>query len=116
MRWAVSRPSTDTQARQLATGAIDAFAAWTVEARGHNQLLLIDFTGRTRSWLMVLPVQVGTKAGARLHFGSAVLPARRGGHGATRMGWVFRALQGFHKLYSRVLLAAARSRLRRNAD
>ena len=116
LRWAVSRPSTDAQARQLATGAIDAYAAWTVEARAVNQLLLTDITGRTRSWLMVLPVQLGSHAGTRLHFGSAVMPVGRAGKGPARMGWVFRALLGFHKRYSRVLLGAARARLRRHAS
>ncbi len=47
LKWAVARPSTDEQARQLAAGAIDAFfAAWRVE-RPHElpQLLLFDFSG-----------------------------------------------------------------------
>jgi hypothetical protein len=53
----------------------------------------------------------------RLYFGSAVLP-RRGGAGKAgevseklRMGWMFYVLLGFHRLYSRLLLAAASRRL-----
>jgi len=53
LRWAVSKPSSDIQAIQLADGSTDTFAAWHVEDRCENQLLLCDFRGRTRSWLMV---------------------------------------------------------------
>ena len=33
-------------------GELESFAAWNVEARASDQLLLADFRGRTRSWLM----------------------------------------------------------------
>lgn len=108
LRWAVSRPSTDDQARQVAAGEIDAFAAWRVEARAENQLLMCDMHGRTRSWFMTMP---GVEGGTRLYFGSAVVPATHSRTGKRSMGWIFSALLGFHKLYSRVLLRAARSRL-----
>jgi len=52
LRWAVWKPSADDEARALATGHSDSFAAWKVEGRTGNQLLLCDFLGRTRSWLM----------------------------------------------------------------
>ena len=55
LRLAVARPSTDEEAHQLARGEREAFAAWSVEARAPDQLLMCDFTGRTRSWLMVVP-------------------------------------------------------------
>ena len=105
-RWilkAISRPSTDEQARQLAAGTLDRFAAWSVEKRAENQLLMCDFLGRTRSWLMVEPLPQG---GTRLYFGSAVVPGKDG-----RLGGNFSLLLGFHKLYSRLLLGAARRRL-----
>lgn len=105
----VARPSTDLQARRLAAGELDAFAAWRVERRGPGQLLLADFTGRTRSWLMSTPSAPGEPPGTRLYFGSAVVPAP----GRAGMGLPFRALLGFHKLYSRALLRAAASRLAR---
>ena len=108
---AASRPSTDTEAEKLATGASDVFAAWDVEARTDNQLLMSDFSRRTRSWLMTVPA---TNAGAsctRLYFGSAVVPVKNPKTGALTPGWMFRALLGFHKVYSVVLLYAARSRL-----
>jgi hypothetical protein len=107
----LSRPSTDAEARHLATGGLSRFAVWSVEERGPNQILLA--AGRTRSWLMVSPGQ-RSGAGTRLYFGSAVVTNRAGVSGARRMGRRFRALLGFHKLYSRVLLASARRKLAAN--
>jgi hypothetical protein len=107
LRVFAARGSTDAQAAALARGEVDVFAAWAVEGRAPNQLLLCDFTRRTRSWLMVTPLPSGT----RLYFGSAVVPVHDPRTGASRLGFSFSALLGFHKLYSRVLLSAARSRL-----
>ena len=102
------RPSRAADARALATGAGEAFAAWTVEARTADQLLLAAMLGRTRSWLMTSPVEGNT----RLYFGSAVLP-RRTSTGTGSMGVVFHSLLGFHAMYSRALLAAAVRRIAR---
>jgi len=104
LTWTVSKPSTDAQAKQLADGLTDKFAAWRVEARTEKQLLMCDFVSRTRSWLMVVPVEKGT----RLYFGSAVIPRT----GKSMLGTGVRALLGFHKVYSVALLYAARSRLK----
>lgn len=109
LRWAVSRPSTDTEAQQLAAGTLDRFAAWDVEQRSENQLLLCDLYGRTRSWLMVAPMAGGT----RLYFGSAVVPEVDAKTSQRRLGMVFRVLLGFHKLYSLALLGATKLRLER---
>jgi len=114
LAWFVSKPSTDVQARQLATGARNSFAAWSVEERTENQLLMSDFKGRTRSWLMVAPLQSGGSATTCLYFGSAVVPILNDVSGQTTLGFSFRVLLGFHKLYSRVLLRAASSRLARS--
>jgi ribosomal protein S18 acetylase RimI-like enzyme len=113
--WFASRPSTDAQARQLANGSIDAFAAWRVEGRRTDQLLLADVMGRTRSWLMVAPIEGSAEARTRLYFGSAVVP-EVDRNGKRTMGFVFRSLLVFHKLYSRALLASARSRLAGRTD
>lgn len=114
LKWLVSRPSTDLEARQLASGSRGSFAAWKVEGRGPDQLLLSDFTGRTRSWLMIAPVEnSGAPPGTRLYFGSAVVPVASARSGKATLGFTFRSLLGFHKLYSLVLLLAARSRLTR---
>ncbi len=111
---AVAKPSSDTQARQLAHGQIDAFAAWTVSERSDSQILLTDFRGQTRSWLMAMPIGNGANhtAQARLYFGSQVLPARGERGRSERLGPGYRALLGFHRLYSYALLASARGRLR----
>lgn len=114
LAWFLSRPATDQQARLLANGKLEAFAAWTVEGRDARQLLLCDFQGRTRSWLMSVPVEVNGAPGTRLYFGSAVVPVVSRRTGQATMGWAFRALLGFHKLYSRVLLRAAIARLTRS--
>ncbi|HEY5756501.1 MAG TPA: hypothetical protein VIU34_11805 [Steroidobacter sp.] len=103
----VKKPSTDRDAQRLAWAEIEAFAAWTVEARAPDQLLMCDFLSRTRSWLMVLPIEGGT----RLYFGSAVVPVRRKS-GELALGSTYVSLMGSHKLYSRILLRSARAALR----
>jgi hypothetical protein len=111
LAWLVDRPSTDAQAEALAAGTLDTFAAWTVEARADDQLLLSDFRGRTRSWLMVEEARIIGEPGTRLYFGSAVVPVTDRNSGQATLGISFRALLGFHKLYSRALLQSAKSRL-----
>ena len=114
LNWFAGRPSSDLDAQLLAAGNAATFAAWRVEARADDQLLLADFTGRTRSWLMVEHSVAGAAgASTRLYFGSAVVPRAGGSRARPRMGAVFHALLGFHRLYSRLLLRAARSRLLR---
>lgn len=109
LRVFVSRPSTDIEARELARGVRDSFAAWTVEARAPDQVLLCDFMGHTRSWLMVAPAEAPD--GTRLYFGSVVVPQRDAKTGDSGMPVVHKSLLGFHKLYSRMLLSAAARRL-----
>lgn len=113
LKLAVSKPSSDAQARQLANGSIDKFAAWEVEDRCDNQLLMSDFRGRTRSWLMVLPADSENNRITQLYFGSAVIPVQNETTGRVSIGPGFRVLLGFHKAYSLVLLYAARSRLKK---
>jgi hypothetical protein len=105
----VRKPSTNEQARELAYGICDSFAAWTVEDRGENQLMMCDFVERTRSWLMVVPAENGT----RLYFGSAVVPVQDRKTGKPSLGFLFRALLGFHKIYSVLLLYSAGLKLMR---
>jgi hypothetical protein len=107
----LARPSCDAQARQLAQGEIGRFAAWRVEGRDAQQLLLGDETGRTKSWLMVAPVERAGIQGTHLYFGSAVVGRRDARTGKLRLGLAFHALLGFHRMYSRLLLGAARSRV-----
>lgn len=116
LRVFISRPSTDLQARQLAAGELNEFAAWRVEARAVDQLLLCAIDGRTRSWLMVSAAEEPGRT--RLYFGSALLPKPTpvnspDASGKRSMSFVFKALLGFHKLYSRALLSAAAAQLER---
>lgn len=111
LAWLIDRPSLDRQARALARGELASFAAWTVEARESNQLLLCDLYGRTRSWMMSVPARSG--AATRLLFGSAVVPVTNRRTGRSEMDLRFRALLGFHKLYSRALLLTAAARVTR---
>jgi hypothetical protein len=115
LAWFVAKPSTDAQAKELALGALSTFSAWTVEDRTINQLLMCDLAGRTRSWLMVAPLRTGSSPSTRLYFGSAVVPVYDKASGQPRLGFLFKALLGFHKLYSRMLLCAASSCLARSA-
>ena len=110
LRFAAALPSTDDEARALARGERESFAAWSVEARAPDQLLMRDVTGRTRSWLMV--TRAGQSPGTRLYFGSVVVPVRDPKTGRISLGPVHGRLLGFHKLYSRLLLRAAARKLR----
>ena len=109
--WSVSKPSTDEQARQIASGEITQFAAWSMELRAPDQLLMCDFLQATRSWFMVAPG--GPPPGTRLYFGSVVTSRVNPKTGQRQLGRSYRWLMGFHRLYSRALLRAARARLSR---
>jgi hypothetical protein len=109
-----SMPSTDAEAAELAAGTRERFAAWRVEARTPEQLLLCDVHGRTRSWLMSADTGRGT--GGTLYFGSAIVPAPGAAPGAAALDFPYGALLGFHRRYSRLLLGAAAARLERAAS
>jgi hypothetical protein len=107
LAWLAAKPSSDRQAKKLATGEGDQFAAWSVEGRSANQLLLCDFMGKTRSWLMCEAIKSGPSTHTRLYFGSAVVPKRKSTSEKMKLGFAFHALMGFHKLYSKILLRSA---------
>jgi len=109
LKLTVSKPSTDAQARQLADGEINKFAAWHVEDRSENEILMCDFLGRTRSWFKVIPV---SQTRTRLYFGSAISSRQNPKTGKLSLAFGFKALLGFHQIYSRLLLYSARSRIR----
>ncbi|MBI5942080.1 MAG: hypothetical protein HY859_16815 [Caulobacterales bacterium] len=102
----LGRPSTDAEARALAAGETERFAAWTVEAREADQILMCDFQGATRSWLMSA-TDPASPTTTTLCFGTAVVPRGRGGG----LSAGFRAMLPFHRLYARALLRAAVRRL-----
>lgn len=100
-------PSNDQQAKDVAEGRRETFAVWVVGARTTDQLLMCDRYGKTRSWFRVTPQESG---GTVLQFGSAVA-ARRGSQGGTHMSGGFGVLLGLHKIYSKVLIGAAKRAL-----
>ena len=107
----IGRGCTDEDARALALGKAEAFAAWTVEARAENELLVCDFARLTRSWLMAAPAAEGVST--RLYFGSAVVPRAKDKAGHPRPSASFRYLQPVHVFYARALLRAAARKLAR---
>jgi hypothetical protein len=112
LKWTVSKPSTDSQARLLADGDIEKFAAWYVEDRSENEILMCDFRQRTRSWLMAVPINTDGVAGTRLYFGSAVVPGQISKTEKPSLGFIFQVLLGFHKIYSILLLYSAKLRIK----
>ena len=108
LKWLVSKPSSDDDVQRLVNAQQDQFAAWTVEARAENQLLMCDFRQRTRSWFMTVHDGDATF----LYFGSAVVQTGTSASGEPEFGKSISLLMSFHKLYSRALLSAARARLR----
>ena len=112
LKWTVSKPSTDALARQLSDGEIETFAAWHVENRSNNEILMCDFSGRTRSWLMTVPVNTASHVRTCLYFGSTVMPVKNLKTGKLSLGPVFQALLGFHKIYSILLLYSASRRIK----
>ena len=101
LTWFVEKPSTDDEARALSRGERETFAAWSVDSRAGNQLVMLDFMSYTCSWLMIETRPAETV----LYFGSGIMRRTLG----------FRLLLPFHKLYARSLLAAAGAQLRRRA-
>jgi len=113
LKLAVSKPSTDLEARQVADGASEHFATWQVEDRNENEILMCDFRGRTRSWFMTIPVSTVNGFRTQLYFGSAVVPKRNSKTGQSSLELGFQALLGFHQIYSTLLLYSARSNIKR---
>lgn len=104
----LGKPSSGAMARAVARGEGERIAVWTVEARTAEELLMHEDSGVTRSWFKTEALADGS---TRLWFGSAVVPRRCGPGGEPQFSAVFHALLGFHRWYSRALLAAAVRRL-----
>lgn len=100
----LGKPSSAQDIRDIAAGQTGRFAAWTVEGRGENELLLCDFQQATRSWLMTEPLEQG---GTRLWFGTALALTGQTGTRRSIGQMTFAALGWFHRLYSRALLWGA---------
>ncbi len=96
-------PSSDADIDGLLAGRQQDFAAWTLEDRTDDQLLMCDVNARTRSWFRTVPHENETT----LYFGSAVMAD------GDSMPGAYRALLPMHRFYSRRLLKAAARRLKR---
>jgi hypothetical protein len=108
LRILAGAPSTDSDVQSVADGSGMLFAIWRVGERTATQLLMCDRYEKTRSWFRVAPTDGGQTV---LQFGSAVAASRNRRTATVSMGRWFRWLMGFHVLYSRILLSAARNRL-----
>jgi hypothetical protein len=95
-------------AAEVARGTSARFAEWRVEDRDEEQLLMFDVTGRTRSWFKIATISGDHSMLTFLYFGSGITPLQSGRAGRMAIGPVFKAQTGFHKLYSKALLAATR--------
>ncbi|APG49136.1 hypothetical protein [Phaeobacter porticola] len=107
---AAFKPTFKEGVAALAAAESDRLASWKTVQRTEQELLMEVEKGRVRTWLMVEPAQGGA---SKLWFGSAVVPKPAQTGKAGGIGFVFRTLMGFHKLYSRVLLRAAIHGLKR---
>lgn len=107
LRLLINAPSSRADARAIADGTSDKFAAWYVGQRTTTQLLMCDRYERTRSWFRVEPEGGRT----RLQFGSAVAAKRGEQADAPRRRSAFNVLLGVHVLYSQALLRAAEANL-----
>jgi hypothetical protein len=107
----LAMPSTDRDIGALAEGGSDRFAAWTVEGRLNDQILLCDYQSRTRSWLMVEPLFANGAALTRLYFGTAVTQVEQTAVRRTLASIIFHCLLWFHKIYARALIGSAAKRL-----
>lgn len=108
LKYTVKRPSNDLEAQELAEGTRMKFAAWDMEGRTENELLMCDMLSRTRSWFMVTHENERTQ----LYFGSAVVPVKDPTTGKSSLGFLFVILLGFHQLYSYFLLYFASRNVR----
>ena len=104
----IGKPANDKKARELALGLRADFAAWTVEDRSQDQILLCDFMKKTRSWLMV--ELSDEERQSNLYFGSAVV-FKTSETNEVKPPAGFSLLSRFHVWYSKALLNAAHRQL-----
>lgn len=108
LRALINAPSSRSDARAVADGTVDHFAAWYVGQRTATQLLMCDRYERTRSWFRIEPESNG---GTHLQFGSAVAAKRREQRELPQPATPFGLLLSFHVMYSQALLGAAKKNL-----
>jgi len=107
------KQTTDSEAAELSLGKSNSYSIWTVESRNSNQILLCDFTKKTRSWLMVKTLKNEETVISRLFFGSVVVPSKVSKSGHASFGLLFHLFSRFHLSYSKALLNSAYKNLLR---
>ena len=108
LSFAAKKPASDADIARLADGTSNTMAAWQVERRDADQILLEVPQTPIRTWLM----RGDDGDATQLYFGSAILPEAVDRKGNPKMPFLFKALLGFHKLYARALLYSAKRALR----
>ncbi len=103
----ISAKSTAADVAAVANGTGTKIALWTVDQRDDTQIILKAASGGIRTWMMVSRTSEET---TRLYFGSALVP-EASENGEIKLRFSTRALMGFHKLYSRIVLWSARKQL-----
>lgn len=111
LTWSVRKPSTDTQAKEISEGNTNKFAAWTLEDRRENELLMRDMADHTRSWFMVNHLGTKESPKTQLYFGTGISPSPRRKNEKPSIGFFFNVLLPFHKVYSVLLLYFAKRQL-----
>ena len=104
LAFALQKPSTDEQAIALSKSQRDTFAIWTQAYRDNEQIVLSDFKGSTKSWLMVKQI---TSSETQIFFGTAVMPTVKKDGSLGEPSKLFVILGSFHRLYSKLLLWSA---------
>lgn len=99
------------QAKELCIGDINKFAAWTLEDRRDNELLMRDMADRTRSWFMVIHSGIKEKPKTQLYFGTGISPSQKRNKKNSSIGLFFNVMLPFHKVYSVLLLYFAKRQL-----
>lgn len=108
---ATFKAASDREAAELSLEKSNSYSIWTVENRNSNQIILRDFTKKTRSWLMVKTLKNEESVISRLFFGSVVVPSKVSDSGHASFGVLFHLLSRFHLWYSKALLKAAYKKL-----
>ncbi len=111
----VFKPSSDRQAAQLAIGTIEKYAAWNLEARNENQLLMCDFKQATRSWLMTEKIEPNESTQTRLFFGSALIARTNQQNNEKSIPFLIKSMVPAHQFYSKCLLNSTAAKLLRTA-
>lgn len=98
--------ATSEDVAALAGRSSDTLAAWTVQDRSADEIILAFKRPRGRTWLQATQLD-GSLGSTRLRFGSALLPNIDSEGQTASISWGLKIGLPLHRLYARLLLAAA---------